>query len=72
MIADNIKVNGSLTDLSFHSVDLSSIYIIYDQKTDKFTAHVPITIAVRYLPQQSNIKTFPDQLDSIPIFIGNK
>lgn len=53
MMADNVKVNGSLTDVSFDSVDLSSIYIIYDQETDKFTAHVPITTAVTYLPQQS-------------------
>lgn len=50
MMADNVRVNSNLTDLSFDSVDLSSIYVIYDQKVDKFTVHIPIMTAVTYLP----------------------
>jgi hypothetical protein len=50
MMADNVRVNSSLTDLSFDSVDLSSIYVIYDQRVDKFTVHIPIMTAVTYLP----------------------
>jgi len=53
MIADNVRIEGSndLTNMSFDSVDLSSVYVIYDQKTDKFTVHVPITTAAKFLFQ---------------------
>lgn len=51
MIADNVRVNSSLTDLSFDNVDLSSIYVVYDQKVDRLTVHIPIMTAVTYLPQ---------------------
>jgi hypothetical protein len=49
MIADNVKVNGDHTDMFFNIMNLSSIYVIYDQKTGKFTAHAPITTAISYL-----------------------
>ena len=53
MIVDNVRIAGSSdhTNMSFDSVDLSSVYVIYDQKTDKFTVHVPITTAAKFLFQ---------------------
>lgn len=51
MIAENVKVNTGLKDLSYDNVDLSSIYIIYDQKADEFTVHIPIATASSYLLQ---------------------
>ena len=54
MIAENVRVDGGgsgFIDMSFDSVDLSSVYVIYDQETNKFTAHVPIMIAAKFLFQ---------------------
>lgn len=51
MMADNVRVNSSLTDLYFDNVDLSSIYVVYNQKVDKLTIHIPIMTAVTHLPQ---------------------
>src|SRR5262249_44885209 len=36
MLAKNVNVSNKATSQSFHNVDLSSIYAIYDPKTDKF------------------------------------
>ena len=49
MLAKNVNVSNKATSQSFHNVDLSSIYAIYDPKTDKFTFHVPFSIAAKYL-----------------------
>jgi hypothetical protein len=49
MLAKNVNVSNEITSRSFKNVDLSSIYAIYDPKTDKFTFHVPFEIAARYL-----------------------
>ena len=49
MLAKNVNVSNKATSQSFHNVDLSSIYAIYDTKTDKFTFHVPFSIAAKYL-----------------------
>jgi hypothetical protein len=49
MLANNVNVSNKATSQSFHNVDLSSIYAIYDQKTDKFTFHIPYSIAAKYL-----------------------
>ena len=49
MLANNVNVSNKATSQSFHNVDLSSIYAIYDPKTDKFTFHVPFSIAAKYL-----------------------
>jgi hypothetical protein len=49
MLAKNVSVSNEITSRSFKNVDLSSIYAIYDPKTDKFTFHVPFEIAARYL-----------------------
>ena len=51
MMADNVRVNSNLIDLSFDTVDLSSIYVIYDPKVDEFRVHIPIMTAITYLPQ---------------------
>src|SRR5437867_4031860 len=46
MKAKNVKVsNGGLVNLSYDNVDLSSMYIIYNPKTGKFTLHIPILVA---------------------------
>jgi hypothetical protein len=52
MKAKNVKVsNGGLVNLSYDNVDLSSMYIIYNPKTGKFTLHIPILVAAKYLPK---------------------
>jgi hypothetical protein len=49
MLANNVNVSNKATSQSYHNIDLSSIYAIYDPKTDKFTFHVPFSIAAKYL-----------------------
>jgi hypothetical protein len=49
MLANNVNVSNKATSQSYHNVDLSSIYAIYDPKPDKFTFHVPFSIAAKYL-----------------------
>ena len=49
MLAKNVNVSNEITTQTFNNVDLSSIYAIYDPKTDKFTFHVPYDIAARFL-----------------------
>jgi hypothetical protein len=49
MLAKNVNVSNEITNQNFNDVDLSSIYAIYDPKTDKFTFHIPFDIAARYL-----------------------
>jgi len=49
--AKNVKVsNSGLINLSYENVDLSSMYVIYNPKTGKFTLHIPISVAGKYLP----------------------
>ena len=51
MKAKNVKVsNSGLINLSYENVDLSSMYVIYNPKTGKFTLHIPISVAGKYLP----------------------
>ena len=38
-----------VTNQCYHIVDLSSIYAIYDPKTDKLTFHVHFNITAKYL-----------------------
>lgn len=49
MLARNVNVSNEVTNQSYRNIDLSSIYAIYDPKTDKFTFHVPFSIAAKYL-----------------------
>ena len=49
MLAKNVNASNKATNQSYHNIDLSSIYAIYDPETDKFTFHVPFNIAAKYL-----------------------
>jgi hypothetical protein len=49
MLARNVNVSNGIINKNFNNVDLSSIYTIYDPKTDKFKFHVPFGIAAKYL-----------------------
>jgi hypothetical protein len=50
LLAKDIKVsNGGLINLSYDSVDLGSVYGLYDNATNKMTVHVPISIASKYI-----------------------
>jgi hypothetical protein len=50
LLAKDIKVsNGGLINLSYDSVDLGSVYGLYDKATNKMTVHVPISIASKYI-----------------------
>ena len=49
MQARDVNVRNGVLNQNFTNVDLSSIYAIYDSKTDKFTLHVPYSIAAKYL-----------------------
>ena len=51
MLAKDIKVSNSPINLSYKEVDLGSVYGIYDKTTDKMTVHVPVSVAVKYIPQ---------------------
>jgi hypothetical protein len=52
LLARDIKVsNGGLINLSYDSVDLGSVYGIYNKATDKMTVHVPLGIAAKYVKQ---------------------
>jgi len=49
MQARDVNVRNGVLNQNFTNVDLSSIYAIYDPHTDKFTFHVPYSIAAKYL-----------------------
>jgi hypothetical protein len=49
MQARDVNVRNGVLNQNFTNVDLSSIYAIYDPQTDKFTPHVPYSIAAKYL-----------------------
>jgi len=51
MQAKNVKVNNQIFDLNYDDIDLSSTYTIYDSESDKFTIHIPLYVAARYLPK---------------------
>ncbi|HEX6646269.1 MAG TPA: hypothetical protein VF047_03740 [Nitrososphaeraceae archaeon] len=51
MQAKNVNVNNEMFDLNYENIDLSSTYTIYDSELDKFTIHIPVYVAARYLPQ---------------------
>ena len=60
MVAKNVKVsNGLLINLAYDDVDIScmsSIYAIYNFNTDKFSLHIPITVASTYCQTLSHKK----------------
>jgi hypothetical protein len=51
MQARNVNVNNEIFDLNYENIDLSSTYTIYDSELDKFTIHIPLYVAARYLPK---------------------
>lgn len=51
MQAKNVNVNNEIFDLNYENIDLSSTYTIYDSELDKFTIHIPVYVAARYLPK---------------------
>jgi hypothetical protein len=51
MQAKNVNVNNEIFDLNYENIDLSSTYTIYDLELDKFTIHIPVYVAARYLPK---------------------
>ncbi len=51
MQAKNVNVNNEMFDLNYENIDLSSTYTIYDSELDKFTIHIPVYVAARYLPK---------------------
>lgn len=51
MQAKNVKVNNQIFNLNYDNIDLSSTYTIYDSELDKFTIHIPLYVAARYLPK---------------------
>ena len=51
MQAKNVNVNNEIFDLNYENIDLSSTYTIYDSELDKFTIHIPLYVAARYLPK---------------------
>ena len=50
MQAKNVEVKNQIFDLNYDNIDLSSNYAIYDSELDKFTIHIPLYVASRYLP----------------------
>ena len=51
LFARDVTVNNGIINLSYHQIDLGSVYGIYDKTTDKMTMHIPIVIALHYLPR---------------------
>jgi len=51
MQAKNVNVKNEIFDLNYENIDLSSTYAIYDSELDKFTIHIPVYVAARYLPK---------------------
>ena len=51
MQAKNVNVNNEIFDLNYENIDLSSTYTIYDSELDKFTIHIQVYVAARYLPK---------------------
>jgi len=50
MKATNVKVSNGDLNFDFPNVNLASTYAIYDEKSDKFTVHVPLSVAAKHLP----------------------
>jgi hypothetical protein len=50
LFARDVSVNNGLINLKYDEINLGSIYGIYDKASDKITMHIPISIALQYLP----------------------
>ena len=51
LLARNVNVTNGLVNLKYNQVNLGSIYGIYDRASDKMTLHIPINVALQYLPR---------------------
>jgi hypothetical protein len=51
VLARNVTVTNGLLNLKYSEINLGSIYGIYDKISDKMTLHIPINIALQYLPR---------------------
>jgi hypothetical protein len=51
VLARNVTVTNGLINLKYNEINLGSIYGTYDKISDKMTLHIPINIALRYLPR---------------------
>jgi hypothetical protein len=50
VFARNVSVTNGLINLRYYEINLGSIYSIYDKTTDKMTMHIPVRIALQYIP----------------------
>jgi hypothetical protein len=50
VIARNVSVTNGSINLNYAEVNLGSVYGIYNKNTNKMTVHIPISVALRYLP----------------------
>lgn len=50
LFAKDVSVTNGLINLKYGEINLGSIYGIYHKTTDKITMHIPISIALQYLP----------------------
>jgi hypothetical protein len=50
VIARNVSVTNGSINLKYAEVNLGSVYGIYNKNTDKMTMHIPISVALQYLP----------------------
>jgi hypothetical protein len=51
VFARNVTVTNGSINLKYGKVNLGGIYGVYDEGTDKITMHIPINVALRYLPR---------------------
>jgi hypothetical protein len=51
VFARNVNVTNGPVNLKYNEVNLGSIYGIYDKASDKMTLHIPINVALQYLPR---------------------
>jgi hypothetical protein len=50
IIARNVSVTNGSINLKYAEVNMGSVYGIYNKNTNKMTMHIPISVALQYLP----------------------
>jgi hypothetical protein len=50
VIARNAQYYHGSINLKYAEVNMGSVYGIYNKNTDKMTMHIPISVALQYLP----------------------
>ena len=51
IIARNVSVTNGSINLRYAEVNMGSVYGIYNKNTNKMTMHIPISVALQYLPR---------------------